>query len=215
MTKDDFGYVRERMISDLRKRGICDERVLDALRLVPRHRFVRDQFLSKAYGNYTLPIGDEQTLTQPWVVARMSELLAVEPTHRVLEIGTGSGYQTAVLARLARWVFSLERIGDLAKAAVGRLQELEIDNVKIGHFDGTVGWGEAAPFDRILVTAGAPKVPKPLLDQLAEGGILVLPEGGRTQQKLVKYRRGAKKIRRIECEEVGFVPLIGRNSWTS
>ncbi|MDX1383245.1 MAG: protein-L-isoaspartate(D-aspartate) O-methyltransferase [Thermoanaerobaculia bacterium] len=215
MNDDDFRYLRRRMVADLRRRGIADERVLDAMGSVPRHRFVRGQFLSKAYGNYTLPIGDGQTLTQPWVVARMSELLEVEPSHRVLEIGTGSGYQTAVLARLARWVFSLERVGSLARSAIRRFQELGLDNVKVGHFDGTVGWGEAAPFDRILVTAGAPKVPKPLLDQLTEGGILVLPEGGRTRQHLVKYRRGAKKLRRIEGEEVGFVPLIGRNSWQS
>ena len=162
-----------------------------------------------------MPIGQKQTLTQPWVVARMTELLEVDASHRVLEIGTGSGYQTAILAQLSRWVFSLERIGTLAKAAIARLQEQDVDNVKIGHFDGTVGWAEAAPFDRILVTAGAPEVPRPLVDQLVEGGILVLPEGGRTQQKLMKYRRGAKKLRKIEGEAVGFVPLIGRNSWQS
>ena len=215
MIGDDFRYVRDRMVTDLRDRGIRDERVLEALLSVPRHLFVREQFVSKAYGNYALPIGDEQTLTQPWVVARMTEMLEIGPTHRVLEIGTGSGYQTAVLAELARWVFSLERIGSLASSAIRRLKELEADNVKVAHFDGTVGWGEGAPFDRILVTAAAPEVPRPLLDQLVLGGILVLPEGSRTEQNLVKYRRGAKKVRRIEGEAVGFVPLIGRNSWAS
>jgi protein-L-isoaspartate(D-aspartate) O-methyltransferase len=211
---DEFGYVRERLVEDLLKRGIADERVLAAMREVPRHLFVRDQFLSKAYGNYTLPIGNQQTLTQPYVVARMTELLDVQSHHRVLEVGTGSGYQTAILAGLARWVFSLERIGELASAAILRLRELGIQNVKIGHFDGTVGWGEAAPFDRILVTAAAPSLPRPLLDQLVEGGVLVLPEGERASQHLVRYRRGAKKVRRTVGEQVGFVPLIGRHGWS-
>ncbi len=212
---DAYGYPRQRMVRDLAARGIRDQRVLDAMGLVPRHLFVKEQFLAKAYGNYTLPIGEAQTISQPWVVARMSELLELEPHHRVLEIGTGSGYQTAVLASLTRWVFSLERIHDLGTAAIRRLSGMGYDNVKVQVFDGTVGWGERAPFDRILVGAGAPKAPPPLVEQLAEKGILVLPEGERSGQRLAVYRKGLKRVRREECEEVGFVPLIGRHSWES
>jgi protein-L-isoaspartate(D-aspartate) O-methyltransferase len=211
--RDGYAYQRERMVRDLERRGIRDRRVLDALGAVPRHRFVRDQFLAKAYGNYTLPIGAAQTLSQPYIVARMSELLAIDAGHRVLEIGTGSGYQTAILASLARWVFSMERIPALAKAAIQRMRELELENVKIQAFDGTVGWAKAAPFDRILVAAGAPSVPAPLLDQLAVDGLLLIPEGDRERQRLVRYHRRARRIEREEGEPVGFVPLIGRHGW--
>lgn len=213
--REGYHYQRERMVRSLYEQGIRDPRVLDAMRCVPRHLFVKQQFLAKAYGRYTLPIGSSQTISQPYIVARMSELLELEPAHRILEIGTGSGYQTAILASLGRWVFSLERIPSLAAAAIGRLRELGFENVKIQVFDGTVGWGRAAPFDRILVTAGAPQAPPPLLRQLGEGGILLLPEGGRERQKLVLYRRQSGQVRRQMGEEVGFVPLIGRHSWPS
>ena len=211
--RDGYAYQRERMIGDLERRGIRDARVLQALRGVPRHLFVRDQFLAKAYGNYPLPIGAAQTLSQPYIVARMTELLAVGAAHRVLEIGTGSGYQTAILAKLARWVYSMERIPALARAAIQRMRDLELDNVKIQTFDGTVGWAKAAPFDRILVAAGAPAVPAPLLEQLAPDGLLLIPEGTREGQRLVRYHRGARRIDREEGEAVGFVPLIGRHGW--
>jgi protein-L-isoaspartate(D-aspartate) O-methyltransferase len=212
--RDGYAYQRERMVRDLERRGIRDARVLQALREVPRHRFVRDQFLAKAYGNFTLPIGGAQTLSQPYIVARMTELLAIAPEHRVLEIGTGSGYQTAVLASLARWVYSMERLPELARAAIQRMRELELDNVKIQAFDGTVGWAKAAPFDRILVAAGAPAAPGPLLEQLALEGLLLLPEGDRERQRLVRYHRRGRRIDREEGEEVGFVPLIGRHGWS-
>ncbi len=175
--RDGYAYQRERMVRDLERRGIADARVLEAMRSVPRHLFVRDQFLAKAYGNYTLPIGAAQTLSQPYIVARMTELLAIQPAHRVLEIGTGSGYQTAVLASLARWVYSMERIPELARAAIQRMRDLKLDNVKIQAFDGTVGWAKAAPFDRILVAAGAPAAPAPLLEQLAVGRPAPPPRG--------------------------------------
>jgi protein-L-isoaspartate(D-aspartate) O-methyltransferase len=211
--RDGYSYQRERMVQELARRGIRDQRVLQALGTVPRHRFVRDHFVPKAYSGGALPLGASQTLSQPYIVARMTELLAIDPANRVLEIGTGSGYQTAILASLARWVYSMERIPELARAAIQRMRDLKLDNVKIQAFDGTVGWAKAAPFDRILVAAGAPKVPPPLLDQLAVDGLLLLPEGDRDRQRLVRYHRRARKIEREEGEEVGFVPLIGRHGW--
>jgi len=207
-------FLRERMVRELvEKRGIRDARVLAAMREVPRHVFVRENLIAQAYRDHALPIGEAQTISQPWVVARMSELLDVEPTHKVLEIGTGTGYQTAILARLARWVYSLERIPELAHQAIHRIRQLGIPNVKIQAFDGTVGWSEVAPFDRILVTAGAPSAPKPLLEQLAPGGRLVIPEGDRQRQQLTLYERIGRTVRRKVLEEVAFVPLIGRHGW--
>ncbi len=212
---DPFAVQRERMVRDLiAARGVKDERVLGALRWAPRHLFVKDHLQRQAYGDHALPIGAGQTISQPYIVARMTELLEVSPEHSVLEIGTGSGYQTAVLARLARWVYSLERIPELARDAIPRMRQLGLANVKIQVFDGTVGWSEWAPYDRILVTAGAPKVPEPLLGQLAPGGVLLVPEGPFNAQKLVVYRKSARGgMRRSEGEDVAFVPLLGRHGW--
>lgn len=212
---DEFKYARQRMIEDLvRLYGIKDERVLDALGAVHRHLFVREHLRSQAYGDFALPSEAEQTISQPFVVARMTELLDVSSEHSVLEVGTGTGYQTAILARLATRVYSLERIGSLARQAITRLRELGIQNVTIRTFDGTVGWSEVSPFDRILVTAAAPAAPEPLLEQLAVGGLLVVPEGDRERQRLIKYRklRGGG-YRRHEGEAVAFVPLVGRFGW--
>ncbi|HVR11687.1 MAG TPA: protein-L-isoaspartate(D-aspartate) O-methyltransferase [Thermoanaerobaculia bacterium] len=211
----DFAVLRERMVRDLiAGRGIKDQRVLEAMRKVPRHLFVRDHLRSQAYGDHALPIGAAQTISQPYIVARMTELLELLPHHSVLEIGTGSGYQTALLATLARRVYSLERIAELAQQAIPRIRQLKFENVKIQVFDGTVGWSEWAPYDRILVAAGAPKVPEPLLEQLAPGGSLLIPEGQRQAQRLVLYRKSARgELRRKEGEEVGFVPLVGRHGW--
>jgi protein-L-isoaspartate(D-aspartate) O-methyltransferase len=211
----DFAHQRERMVRDLiAARGIKDERVLAAMRKVQRHLFVKEHLRSQAYGDHALPIGAAQTISQPYIVARMTELLEVGPEHSVLEIGTGSGYQTAILALLARRVYSLERIAELAKEAIPRMRQLGLDNVKIQVFDGTVGWSEWAPYDRILVTAGAPKVPEPLLDQLAPGGTLLVPEGQLNMQRLVLYRKSARgEMRRREGEDVAFVPLLGRHGW--
>ena len=209
----DVAVQRERMVELLASRGIQDPRVLAAMRKVPRHLFVKEHLRSRAYGDHPLPIGGGQTISQPWVVARMTELLEVGPQCSVLEIGTGSGYQTAVLAQLARRVYSLERVPELAHQAIQRMRELGIANVKIQVFDGTVGWSEVAPFDRILVTAGAPKVPEPLLDQLAPGGLLLVPEGTLALQRLVLYKKSPKGVRRKEWEDVAFVPLLGRHGW--
>jgi len=211
----DYAVLRERMVRDLvAGRGIKDQRVLEAMRKVPRHLFVRDHLRSQAYGDHALPIGASQTITQPYIVARMTELMELSPQHSVLEIGTGSGYQTALLAVLARRVYSLERIAELAQQAIPRIRQLGFENVKIQVFDGSVGCSEWAPYDRILVAAGAPKVPEPLLDQLAPGGSLLIPEGTRQAQRLVLYRKSARgQLRRKEGEEVGFVPLLGRHGW--
>jgi protein-L-isoaspartate(D-aspartate) O-methyltransferase len=211
----DFAVQRERMVRDLiAARGIKDERVLAAMRKVPRHLFVKEHLRTQAYGDHALPIGAAQTISQPYIVARMTELLEVGPEHSVLEIGTGSGYQTAILAQLARRVYSLERIAELAREAIPRMRQLALDNVKVQVFDGTVGWSEWAPYDRILVAAGAPKVPEPLLDQLAPLGTLLIPEGPLHAQKLVIYRKSARgELRRREGEDVAFVPLVGRHGW--
>lgn len=214
MSDPDLAYPRRLMVEHLEAKGISDRRVLAAMGRVPRHLFVRRHLWGQAYRDFALPLSAGQTISQPWVVARMSELLRVEPEHKVLEIGTGSGYQTAVLALLARWVFSLERIPELARGAIQRMRELGIENVKIQIFDGTVGWSEMAPFERILVTAGAPKVPAPLLEQLAPEGRLLVPEGPLVHQHLVVYAKDSEgAVRRTEAEEVAFVPLVGRHGW--
>jgi protein-L-isoaspartate(D-aspartate) O-methyltransferase len=211
----DYAVQRERMVRDLiAARGVKDERVLAALRKIPRHQFVKDHLRSQAYGDHALPIGAGQTISQPYIVARMTELLEVGPEHSVLEVGTGSGYQTAVLALLARRVYSLELVPELVQTAIPRMRQLGLANVKIQVFDGSVGWSEWAPYDRILVTAGAPKVPEPLLGQLKPGGALLVPEGNLSLQRLVLYRKSARGgIRRLEGEDVAFVPLLGRHGW--
>ncbi len=209
-----LAYERRRMVEKhIAGRGVRDPGVLEAMAEIPRHLFVRPTLRSQAYGDHALPIGERQTISQPYVVARMTELLQVGPEHSVLEIGTGSGYQTAILGRMARRVYSLERIGELARQAILRMRELELGNVKIQIFDGTVGWSDVGPFDRILVTAGAPKAPQPLLDQLAMGGRMVIPEGDRRSQVLRIYTRTEKGIRLEDDEGVIFVPLIGRHGW--
>jgi len=214
MVEPDHAYQRRQLVEDLARKGIGDRRVLAAIGKVPRHVFVRPSLRGQAYRDYALPLSAGQTISQPWVVARMTELLGVEPEHKVLEIGTGSGYQTAILALLARWVFSLERVPELAREAIRRMRDLGLGNVKIQAFDGTVGWSEMAPFERIMVTAAAPQAPPPLLDQLAPGGRLLLPEGGRASQKLVVYDKDAGGgITRRQDREVAFVPLLGRHGW--
>jgi len=210
---DPYRYRRDQMVQLLEQRNIRDSRVLEAMRQVPRHAFVPDAMRSRAYGDHALPIGKGQTISQPYIVARMTELLGLEPEHSVLEIGSGSGYQTAILARLVRRVYSLERVGELARGAIVRMRELSLDNVKIQVFDGTVGWSEVAPFDRILVTAGAPGAPPPLIDQLKTGGLMLIPEGNLELQRLIVYEKTPKGVHRSEGEGVVFVPLIGRHGW--
>jgi protein-L-isoaspartate(D-aspartate) O-methyltransferase len=213
---DDPRYERLRMVRDLaEKRGISDPEVLEAMRRIPRHLFVNPHFRAKAYGNYRLPSQEEQTISQPYIVARTTELLQLKPEHSVLEIGTGTGYQTAVLSLLCRWVFSIERVASLAASAIDRLRRLNLENAKVQIFDGTLGWGEAGPFDRIVVTASTPSVPQPLLDQLRPEGRLVIPEGERESQNLIVYTRAPHGFEREVGEKVEFVPLIGRHGWPS
>lgn len=217
-TADPYVYARRRMVERLSRAGIRDDRVLEAMGSVPRHLFVREHLRDQAYRDFALPLleggSEEQTITQPYIVARMTELLDPSPEDSVLEVGTGSGYQAAILARLARWVFSLERHPALARRAVGRLRRLGVSNVKVQAFDGTVGWTEMAPFDRIVVTAGAPRVPTPLLEQLVDKGRLLVPEGSTDRQRLALYvRKPGGGLERREHDVVSFVPLVGRHGW--
>ena len=191
-------------------RGVDDPRVLDAMRRVPRHLFVPEPLRAKAYGDHSLPIGHGQTISQPYVVGLMTQRLALDPSHKVLEIGTGSGYQTAVLSLLTRTVYSLERIDDLARSAASALRSMNCHNVSVKAFDGTYGYPASAPYDRILVTAGCAVVPEPLLEQLAVGGRLVLPVGPPHRQRIRVIRRRKDHFGQEDGEEVTFVPLLGR-----
>jgi protein-L-isoaspartate(D-aspartate) O-methyltransferase len=196
-------------------RGVRDPRVLEAFREVPRHLFVPADLQARACEDRALPIADAQTISQPYIVAIMTELLAPEPNHRVLEIGTGSGYQTAILARLSAHVVSIERHPGLAEAARRILAALEITNVEVHVADGTEGFAAQAPFDRILVTAGAPSVPESLKQQLTEGGRLVIPVGPAGCQYLTVVDRRGAHFDQHQRDACVFVPLIGRHGWTS
>lgn len=195
---------------DLRRRGIKNQRVLDAMGSIPRHRFVPDPLQSFAYDDRPLPIGEGQTISQPYIVALMTELLELKGTERVLEIGTGSGYQTAVLAKLAAEVFSIEIIPRLSEQAKSVLDQIGVRNIQLKTGDGFFGWAEKAPFDAVLVTAAAPKIPEPLWQQLREGGRLVMPRGEVDQsQKLVRVRKVAGQRVIEDLTDVLFVPLTG------
>ena len=206
---------RARMIELLKSRGIRDERVFRAMEDVPRHLFVPDALAAKAYGDHALPIGEMQTISQPYMVARMTELLEVDKDSTVLEIGAGSGYQTAVLSAVAGRVFAIERIGDLARKAQANIRKLGCYNATVKWFDGTIGWSDHAPYDGILVAAGGPEIPEPLVAQLATGGRLVIPIGDTERQTLVRVIK--TETGRV-VEEHGlcqFVKLIGRHGWPS
>lgn len=211
----EFRIPRERMVERLRDHyGIRDERVLAVMREVPRHFFVPEALQSRAYGDHALPIPANQTISQPFIVARMTELLELNKQSRVLEIGAGSGYQTAVLARLAAQVYAIERIGDLAREAQTRLRRLGIYNATVKCFDGTLGWNAYAPYDGILAAAGGPEVPEPLLAQLKIDGRLVMPVGStRESQRLVRIARTEHNYEREDHGACAFVPLIGRYGW--
>jgi protein-L-isoaspartate(D-aspartate) O-methyltransferase len=195
-------------------RGIAEPRLLAVLRELPRHLFVEEAMAKQAYMDNPLPIGEGQTISQPYIVALMTELLKVEPGMKVLEIGTGSGYQAAVLAKLGADVHTVERIPKLCEAARDRLRAMGLFNVHVKLDDGTLGWPSIAPFDRILVTAGGPEVPQPLVDQLAEGGRLVIPVGPtrRLQCLALIDKKGGKVERRDICN-VQFVDLVGAHGW--
>jgi protein-L-isoaspartate(D-aspartate) O-methyltransferase len=211
-----FGSARRRMVDEqLKGRGIADARVLAAMGKVPRERFVPADLAEVAYEDGPLPIGEGQTISQPYIVARMLEAAAVEAGDRVLEIGTGSGYAAAVAAEIAAEVYTVERLASLAESARQRLEELGYATVHVREGDGTLGWPEHAPYDAILVTAGGPTVPGPLLDQLAIRGRLVMPVGHLSfMQRLVRVVRAAPDDYHYhQLEGVSFVPLIGAEGW--
>jgi protein-L-isoaspartate(D-aspartate) O-methyltransferase len=206
---DAYRAARERMVREqIEARGVRDARVLAAMRKVQRHLFVPEQMIPHAYTDQPLPIGHRQTISQPYIVAFMTEALQLKPQDRVLEIGTGSGYQAAVLAELVREVYSIEIVEPLAKEAEERLKQLGYSNLKLRVGDGYRGWPEAAPFDAIMVTAAPDHIPPALIDQLSEGGRLVVPVG-RFHQELVRIRRTPKGIKQEELLPVRFVPMVG------
>jgi len=203
--------VEEQIVS----RGIKDPRVIAAMKKVPRHLFVEEALQSQAYSDHPLPIGEKQTISQPYMVALMTEALQLKGNEKVLEIGAGSGYQSAILAELAERVFSIERIRALAIKARQLLYELGYINIEIKIFDGTYGWAEEAPFDGIIVTAGAPDIPQPLVDQLVIDGRLVIPVGDAYVQDLIRVTKTKEEMRREDLGGCRFVKLIGKYGWES
>jgi protein-L-isoaspartate(D-aspartate) O-methyltransferase len=201
---------RDHLVATLRAQGIRDPRVLDVIRSTPRHLFIDEALAARAYENTALPIGLGQTISQPWVVARMTELLLEhgEP-KRVLEIGTGSGYQAAVLAQLVDTLYTVERIEELLRKARRVFRNLKLENIRSRHDDGNIGWAAEAPFDAIVLTAAGESVPRALVDQIADGGVLVAPLGPPGAQRLLRFRRSGNDWQREDLEAVSFVPLLG------
>jgi protein-L-isoaspartate(D-aspartate) O-methyltransferase len=217
MKESDLGALRNMMVEEqLIPRGISDKRVLDVFRKVPRHKFVGKDLMQSAYNDYPLPIGDNQTISQPYMVALMTQSLRLKGTEKVLEVGTGSGYQSAILAELAKEVYSVERFKSLADISLCVLRDLGYNNVHIKVGDGTLGWEEFAPYDGILVTAGAPGIPESLLRQLKDGGRLLIPVGSDGfAQTLTLVEKIGKTARTSELCSCMFVPLIGKEGWSS
>ncbi len=210
----DYQKLREAMVeTQLVPRGIRDIAVLDAMRFVPRHHFVDAAAQHMAYDDMALPIGEGQTISQPYMVAVMTELLALTGAEKVLEVGTGSGYQAAILSRLAGEVFTIERIAPLAEKAIQRFRDLLYDNIHVKVGDGTLGWPEEAPFDRIIITAASPKIPDPLEEQISENGIIVIPVGSRYSQQLLRITKSESGFREEYHTPCVFVPLIGEHGW--
>lgn len=214
MEEKEFREARELMVSaQLVRRGIRDTGVLSAMREVPRHEFIQGKFRAMAYDDSALPIESGQTISQPYMVAIMTELLELSGGERVLEIGTGSGYQTAVLSRLASRVYTVERIPSLSESARQKLALTNCRNVEVVTSDGSCGLPEHSPYDRILVTAGAPEIPEPLIEQLSEGGIIVIPVGTESSQTLIRGRKINGKLLRDYHTPCVFVPLLGEHAW--
>jgi protein-L-isoaspartate(D-aspartate) O-methyltransferase len=210
----NFQKARDRMVeTQLISRGISDSRVLEAMRKVPRHLFVEEALKEQAYSDFPLPIGEKQTISQPYIVALMTETLGLKGHEKILEIGTGSGYQTAILAELADRVFSIERFPGLAYRANQILQKQGYQNIIIRVADGSLGWPDEAPFDGVMATAGTPKIPQPLIDQLGMGGRLVIPEGDRLSQELIMVERAPEGIKKTNLGGVRFVDLVGKWGW--
>lgn len=211
----DFAVSRRRMVeTQLVKRGINDPLLIDVMLKVPRHIFVEEAMAAQAYSDTSLPIGEKQTISQPYIVAFMTQLLRLTGREKVLEVGTGSGYQTAVLASLAARVCTVERVRSLALRARKALDSLGLLNVNLKVGDGSEGWEEEAPFDAIIVTAGAPHVPQRLLEQLARGGRLIIPVGSRVEQALVRYTKDAEgNVAEEKLSACRFVKLVGKDGW--
>jgi protein-L-isoaspartate(D-aspartate) O-methyltransferase len=210
----DYRLARERMVkTQLIPRGISDENVLRAMEKIQRHLFVEDALVGEAYNDHPLPIGHKQTISQPYIVALMTEALELTGTEKVLEIGTGSGYQTAVLAELSDVVYTVERIEPLLEKSKDLLQSLGYKNIFFKAYDGTLGWNDFAPFDAIMVTAGAPKVPDPLRKQLADGGRMIIPIGDKYSQDLIKVTRVQGRFVEKNLGGCRFVDLIGEHGW--
>lgn len=214
--KDSIKYKRQReeMVRlQIAARGITDPRVLAAFRKVPRHLFVSEALRDQAYGDYPLPIGEQQTISQPYIVAEMTQALELKEDDRVLEIGTGSGYQAAILAEVAYRVYTIERIRSLYVQTRNLLDKLNYHSIVMRCSDGTSGWQDESPFDAIIVTAGAPDVPQKLLDQLVEGGRMVVPIGNQHSQDLIKYIKEKKGVQKTNLGGCRFVKLIGAHGW--
>ena len=210
----DYRLAREKMVkTQLIPRGIQDPRVLEAMGTIPRDRFIEEALVGEAYNDHPLPIGNKQTISQPYIVALMTEALALKGTEKVLEIGTGSGYQTAVLAALADKVYTVERIRTLMIKARNILADIGFRNILFKAFDGTLGWKEFAPYDAIIVTAGSPKVPQPLLDQLQDGGRLIIPTGNKVSQDLIKITKTKGRFVQEDLGGCRFVNLVGVHGW--
>lgn len=210
----DFKELRVLMVkTQLIPRGIKDERVLNAMKKIPRHLFVDESMQYRAYDDMALSIGEGQTISQPYMVAVMTELLELKGNEKVLEIGTGSGYQATILAELAKEVCTIDRVALLVKRAEERFISLGYTNIYVKVGDGTLGWPEQAPFERIVITAGTPKVPEPLIKQLSEEGILVAPVGDRYSQQLLKLRKSKGALHEEYHTPCVFVPLIGEYGW--
>jgi protein-L-isoaspartate(D-aspartate) O-methyltransferase len=214
---DRYAKQRKKMVdSQIRSRGVLDERVLRAMEKIPRHLFIDEGLIDQAYNDNPLPIGEKQTISQPYIVALMTQALELKSRDKVLELGTGSGYEAAILAELADRVFTIERIASLAQKARKLLESLNYYNVVIRVGDGTYGWREESPFDAIAVSAGSPSIPRMLVEQLAIGGRLVIPVGGRYSQSLIKLTRLSENPDDVKKEDLGgcrFVSLIGEHGW--
>jgi protein-L-isoaspartate(D-aspartate) O-methyltransferase len=216
MKKESIKYERQReemVRSQIEARGIKEPKVLSAFREVPRHLFVSEALRDQAYGDYPLPIGEQQTISQPYIVAEMTQALELGENDRVLEIGTGSGYQAAILSQIVYRVYSVERIRSLYLKARSLFDKLHYHNIVTKYADGTKGWQEESPFDAIVVTAGAPEIPNVLVEQLVEGGRLVVPVGNQHTQELVKIYREEKNIRQTSLGGCRFVKLVGEHGW--
>lgn len=216
MLEDSPKYQRKReemVAKQIERRGISDPAVLAAMRKVPRHFFVSEALMDQSYGDFPLPIGEQQTISQPYIVAEMTQALALSKDDRVLELGTGSGYQAAILAEIVYRVYTVERIHSLLIKARSLFDELKYHNIVTKYADGTIGWREESPFDAIIVTAGAPIIPQPLVAQLAVGGRMVIPVGDKFSQEMIKIYRDESGIRETRMGACRFVKLIGEHGW--